>query len=150
MKWPIASRVLEMGNIIYQTDYVTVSNRLIIDTEKCTTCAQCVRVCPRGALERPAIPRGVRVPKRERIPVMAHPLKCVFCGLCAVMCPFGAISLAKDGKLMEKNEYPVVKTGRIPEITSVKVGKVEYNEQSPGADSELWKNTLEKIVIRKK
>jgi len=50
--------------------------------------APCVKVCPSGALEKPAAEEPVRVGSD----------RCVGCGWCVIACPFGVIAMDEAGR----------------------------------------------------
>ncbi|MBN1130049.1 MAG: 4Fe-4S binding protein [Chitinispirillaceae bacterium] len=56
---------------------------LKLDQEKCTGCAMCTRVCPRGVLE-----------MRDRKAAVVLLDACIECGACMKNCAFGAITVA--------------------------------------------------------
>jgi Fe-S-cluster-containing hydrogenase component 2 len=56
---------------------------VVVDKEKCISCAGCVSVCPVTALE-----------LKEKYPV-CDPQKCTSCRICIKFCPAGALELVK-------------------------------------------------------
>jgi NAD-dependent dihydropyrimidine dehydrogenase PreA subunit len=54
----------------------------IIDRATCTGCADCVEVCPTGALA-----------LQDNLAIVAVPEACSYCGYCEPICPVGAIAL---------------------------------------------------------
>ncbi len=56
-----------------------------VDTEKCSGCGICARICPGSALE--------VVDKKARMVVHELP-QCMSCGDCMAICPEGAIKVA--------------------------------------------------------
>jgi len=56
----------------------------VVDTEKCTCCEVCVRVCPYGA---------ITANRKQKIPAEVTEAMCRGCGACAAECQFGAISI---------------------------------------------------------
>jgi len=56
----------------------------VVDTEKCTCCEVCVRVCPYGA---------ITANRKQKIPAEVTEAMCRGCGACAAECQFGAINI---------------------------------------------------------
>lgn len=52
----------------------------LIDSERCTGCGECERLCPTRAVE-----------VRGKLAVIVRPADCVFCEICESYCPSGAI-----------------------------------------------------------
>ncbi len=125
-------------------EYITRKTELIVDTKKCTTCMQCVRVCPKGALAQPQLQRGIKVSKKERLPELVKPVRCVFCGTCMAFCPYGAITMKLDGKILTIEDLDIIKKKVIPRFQSVNLGKVELVE--PGSTSAFFERVMAKIA----
>ena len=53
-----------------------------IDMEKCTSCRECIEVCPEEVFQ-----------LQNGIPVHVHKEKCIECDLCINICPEDAISI---------------------------------------------------------
>lgn len=74
-----------------------------VDSEKCTACGACVRVCPRGIIElrkRWPANRAVYVScvSQERGAAVSRACRsgCIGCGKCVKVCPFGAVSIENN------------------------------------------------------
>lgn len=148
MKWPIIQKGEEGSVNVIKTEYLTKIVEMLLDKESCTVCQQCVRVCPKGAWELPKIPKGVRVPRSERVPIMPDPLKCKFCGICMVMCPYNSISMREDGQLKKLEELPLITAKKLPSFEKLRVGKFELRE--PDFSSDLWTKVVDRITIKRK
>ena len=102
-----------------------------VDSEKCTGCGACVRVCPAGAVE--------LTDDGERRSVKFEYARCIFCAACEENCPEEAIRLAieRQGLVSRKAEIE---------------GKVEVELQrcsgcgKPFAPSHQLKRATETIV----
>lgn len=57
----------------------------ILDATRCTSCADCVAVCPTTCLE-----------MAGPIPWLPRPADCVSCSLCVLICPEDALRLGND------------------------------------------------------
>lgn len=68
----------------YASTINSAGNRfdLVLDRDRCTGAADCVRVCPRDVL---------RMDGRERKVRIAEPEACIRCGACVVQCPEDAL-----------------------------------------------------------
>jgi NAD-dependent dihydropyrimidine dehydrogenase PreA subunit len=62
--------------------YLQNVSTLRLNTEKCTGCEECLRVCPHGVFK-----------KGARIVEIVAPDDCMECGACQRNCRFGAISV---------------------------------------------------------
>jgi 4Fe-4S ferredoxin len=144
MNWPAIEDVLTDEMRSLKVEYITRKTELIVDTKKCTTCMQCVKVCPKAALAQPQLQRGVKVSKKERLPEVVKPVRCVFCGTCMVFCPYGAITMKLDGKVLSNEDLTLVKKKIIPRFQVVKLGKVELKE--PGSTSAFFERAMAKIT----
>ncbi len=144
MNWPDVQDDLSDEYRSLKIEYITRKTELIVDVKKCTTCMQCVKVCPKSALIQPQLQRGVKVPKKDRLPLITKPVRCVFCGTCMVFCPYGAITMKLDGRILAINDLDLVKKNVIPRLQSVKLGKVELAE--PGSKSAFFEKEMAKIA----
>lgn len=62
--------------------------RIIVDSELCTGCGECVNACPKGVLS---------LDGDGKLPVLKDPLNCSLCKSCVDVCPVeGAIKLDPD------------------------------------------------------
>ena len=147
MKWPIINESWKGPIRTTEVEYLTRFNRIKLDTEVCTACGQCVKACPKNVLEKPEIPKGVKLPKVQRVPIMANPLDCFFCGICMALCPFNAISFEENGNKMVLDDLPISKTGMLPTIVRVKMRKVELEDQE--FNSEFWEGIIGRISTKK-
>lgn len=69
-----------------------------LDTEKCTACGTCQRVCPSFgtiSIEKEKDENGKFHPKNYSIDLN----KCIFCGNCVQYCPFDAIKMTTGYEL---------------------------------------------------
>lgn len=57
----------------------------LLDETRCSSCADCVAVCPTDCL----IMQGP-------MPYLARPGDCISCGLCVLVCPSAALGLAES------------------------------------------------------
>ncbi|MEK1897658.1 MAG: 4Fe-4S binding protein [Rhizobium sp.] len=63
----------------------------VLDTDTCTDCNLCVRVCPTNVLE--AMPEGPpRILRQE---------SCQTCFMCEAYCPVGALYVAPDAEVVD-------------------------------------------------
>ena len=53
-----------------------------IDERRCTSCGDCISVCPTDCLE-----------LRDGLPLVATVGRCVSCSLCAYLCPADAVEM---------------------------------------------------------
>ena len=81
-----------------QFDAITVVDGVAyIDKEKCTSCGQCIKTCPKNLIE--LIPYDanyvVSCSSKDKGPAVMKVCKtgCIGCGLCAKNCPYGAITV---------------------------------------------------------
>nr|MDO8112417.1 4Fe-4S binding protein [Candidatus Sigynarchaeota archaeon] len=128
MNWPAIEETLNEESRTLKVEYMTKTTELLVATKTCTTCMQCVNVCPKNALARPILVKGVKTTKLERLPVFNKPLKCVFCGVCMVFCPYKAISMKINGNKLSSTDLPLMKSKILPSLTTVKLGKVEVGD----------------------
>ncbi len=146
MKWPLITQ--SNRGIVHSVkcEYYTRTTEFLLDSEKCTTCRQCVRVCPHQALQMPKIEKGAKITKGQRVPYFPDPLRCVICGVCMALCPVGAITLAIDGTLLLTADLPLVKSKVFPTFRKIKVGGVEL--ENPKFHSVFWDKISPKLTIR--
>jgi formate hydrogenlyase subunit 6/NADH:ubiquinone oxidoreductase subunit I len=142
-KWPFYEYEQNWKNWIFKTTYMNRISELVIDTSKCKACAQCAKACPTNALEMPIIPKGTKVDLKERMPLMPVQSKCVFCGVCMTLCPFDAIYMKIDGKDHAVNDLKLKQGGILPEITKVKMRKVDLVDETFA--NPFWDKLMEKI-----
>jgi len=71
-----------MMNSNKESEYVMTTWLPQIDLDKCEGCAECVAVCPTGAL-------GIEAQQAALI----APQQCSYCATCEDICPTGAIEL---------------------------------------------------------
>lgn len=143
-KWPLHEYDVNWKYRINRTIYMNRTTELLLDTSKCKACKQCAKACPKDALVMPVIPKGTKVEFVERMPIMPEPGKCVFCGVCMTLCPYDAISMKVDGEIQAVKDLKLKKGGIIPEITAVKLRKVEQVDET--FSNPFWAKTLEKIA----
>ena len=71
----------------------------VVDADKCQSCGQCVKACPRGVLDLQPIDKPVRVQCRaaEEGYLVSDNCKagCIGCERCMIACKFGAITMEK-------------------------------------------------------
>ncbi|MHA1718841.1 MAG: 4Fe-4S binding protein [Promethearchaeota archaeon] len=146
MKWPIVEESTEFSVRNTKVEYLSRTTELFLDLNKCVACYQCVKACPKNALSKPEIPKGKKVPKKERAPYFPEPLKCVFCGVCMTLCPFDAISMRLDGEQINRDNLPLRLGNKIPEIQRVKLKKVEL--VNPDFHNEFWDGIMERIKVK--
>ncbi len=142
-KWPLHEDLNSGGKFSYRTIYFNRNTVLSFDTKACRICQQCVKACPKDALEMPIYPRGAKVDKKERIPRLENRSNCVFCGVCMSVCPYDAISMHLDGTELKIADLPLRKGGIIPELQEVKIRKIQYRK-SPVANP-FWEKIMQKI-----
>ena len=65
------------------------------DSEKCTSCALCSKICPNRAIEMVEAPSEYKENYTKKYPKIDL-AKCCFCGLCQDICPTGALTLSKN------------------------------------------------------
>ncbi|MEA3254081.1 MAG: 4Fe-4S binding protein, partial [Chloroflexota bacterium] len=65
------------------------------DSEKCTSCTLCSRICPNKAIEMVEAPAEYKEKYPKKYPQIDLG-KCCFCGLCQDICPTGALTLSKN------------------------------------------------------
>ncbi|MCP4761970.1 MAG: 4Fe-4S dicluster domain-containing protein [archaeon] len=146
-KWPLTDEYWRGPVRITETEYLLRVNKIKLDTELCTACGQCIKACAKNVLVKPTNPKGIKVSKVQRIPIMPDPQKCVFCGLCMALCPFNAISMECDGQQIKVEDLPISKTGMLPVIQKVKVKRVELS--NPDFTSEFWSKITDRIAAKK-
>jgi 4Fe-4S ferredoxin len=147
MKWPLVDEIWKGSIRILRTEYLTRTTEIALDTDKCTTCNQCTKVCPKEALVAVKIVPGIKKTKLERVPTFPNPNKCVFCGICMSFCPYHAIEMRLDGQVLQYEDLPLVKGKILPKMNALKVGKVELAD--PAFTSTLFNRTLQKIEIKR-
>ncbi len=59
--------------------------RIAINTQRCTRCGRCIRICPLGLFKGDPETPTYRIPNAENL--------CIACGHCTCVCPTGAITL---------------------------------------------------------
>ncbi|MBM3133275.1 MAG: hydrogenase iron-sulfur subunit, partial [Chloroflexi bacterium] len=80
-----ASAATARATVILNSDHLTVEAITAkVDSEKCTACGVCARVCPYGA---------IRFDKEKKTPAEVVEAMCAGCGTCAAECRFDAISI---------------------------------------------------------
>ncbi len=146
MKWPIVEESTSLSVRNTKIEYMNRTTELMIDLNKCTSCYQCVKACPKNALFKPEIPKGKKVPKKERVPIFPDPLKCVFCGVCLTLCPFDAISMKLNGGILDRDNLPLRIGNKIPEIKKIKMKKVEL--VNPEFKNEFWDKIMDRIQVK--
>ncbi|QEE15309.1 4Fe-4S binding protein [Promethearchaeum syntrophicum] len=146
MKWPIVEESINFSVRNTKIEYMNRTTDLMFDLNKCTSCYQCVKACPKNALFKPEIPKGKKVPRKERVPFFPDPLKCVFCGVCLTLCPFDAISMKLDGHILNRNNLPLRTGNKIPEIEKVKMKKVIL--VNPEFKNEFWDKIMDRIQVK--
>ena len=145
MKWPIVEESTSLSVRTTKIVYINRTTELMIDLNKCTSCYQCVKACPKDALFKPEIPKGKKVPKKERVPIFPEPLKCVFCGVCMIFCPFDAISMKLDGDVLNRDNLPLRLGNKLPEIERVKMRKIETKDEN--FHNEFFDKIIERINV---
>ena len=148
MKWPIVEESVRLSVRNTKIEYINRTTELMIDLNKCTSCYQCVKACPKDALVKPDIPKGKKVPRKERVPIFPEPLKCVFCGVCLVFCPFDAIFMKQDGDILNRDNLPLRTSGKIPAIEKVKMRKVILKDEQSEFSNEFFDKILERIQVK--
>ena len=146
-KWPIVEILKINEKRFVKLEYITRITEHIMDAEKCILCGQCVKVCPKQALERAPIKKGVKQSRYERMPYFKDPKKCVFCGICMIFCPSNAISMRLDGNLLSTEDLPIMKKNIIPKLVEVKPGKI--TPENPEFSSDLWNKIINSISLKK-
>lgn len=148
MKWPLLTTTEKIKSRTFTAEYLTRRTDLILHLDKCKTCKQCVRACPKNALEMPVIPKGKKVPLIARMPIMPDQSKCVFCGVCMALCPFDALSMKLDGQELPNARLLLTQKGVLPKIEKVKIGKVELID--PEFANSFWNSIVSRIQAKKK
>src|SRR6056297_1077262 len=147
MKFPIVTEswigALRMTEMVYMTRKCV----MIMDTDKCITCKQCMKVCPQGVLVQQEFPRKKRTTKMERIPYMENPRDCVFCGICEYFCPYDAIKLKIDGEKLDREDLPLFKKKILPKLSEIKVMKAIPEDSN--FHNRLWDCLIDKITINR-
>jgi len=80
-----ASAAASRAGVILSSDTIKLdAATAVVDTDKCTCCEVCVRVCPYGAIS---------ASRADKIPARVTEAMCAGCGACAAECQFDAISI---------------------------------------------------------
>jgi heterodisulfide reductase subunit A len=88
-----ASAAAARAEIVLNTPKLKLdAAKAVVDTDKCTCCEMCVKVCPYGA---------ITTSREKKIPAVVTEAKCTGCGSCAAECPFDAITI----RHFEDEEY---------------------------------------------
>jgi formate hydrogenlyase subunit 6/NADH:ubiquinone oxidoreductase subunit I len=66
-----------------------------LDETRCTSCGDCVHVCPTACLE-----------AGDPVPWLPRPHECIACSVCAVICPADAIRMMPMESDGERDESP--------------------------------------------
>lgn len=143
LKWPIVEQYKKGNDNIVKVEYFSRITELIINSEKCKICQQCVKACPKNALEMPRFPKGIRVPRKERVPILPDPLTCKFCGVCMHMCPYDAISMKCDGQEITVDDLGLSKANILPKIQHIKVKQFELT--NPDFTNDFWEKIISRI-----
>ena len=147
MKWPIIEETRDGEKRTTKVEYYTRLTEMIFNVEECKLCQQCVRVCPKDALSMPTFPKGVRLPRSERVPIFQNPIKCKFCGVCMILCPYQAISMKLNGNTLTTADLDLTKAGVLPEISEVKIRSIELKDASFRND--FWDKIISKMSPKK-
>lgn len=148
MKWPIIEQTIRGPVKSITVEYLKKTLSLEFDSEKCKFCKQCIKACPKLALEEGVFNRNSPTMKLDRLPQMPDPSKCVFCGTCFYVCPFDAITYKINHVPQKKDEIPLVKRNVLPEFKALKIGKVELSD--PAFTSPYWDKLAERILRKPK
>ena len=143
LKWPIVEQIKKENYNIYKVEYFSRITELILDKNKCKLCQQCIKACPKGALILPKFPKGVRVPRKERVPIIPDPLTCKFCGVCMHMCPYDAIAMKCDGQEITVDNLELSKANILPKIQHIKVKQFELT--NPDFTNDFWEKIISRI-----
>ncbi|MDX9957225.1 MAG: 4Fe-4S binding protein [Spirochaetia bacterium] len=87
-------------------DFVATNFRARVDSDSCTGCGACARICPMEAIEltgKPALSRtavGVAGKKATRLAKVLES-RCIGCGVCVGACRFGAVVLERLDRVSE-------------------------------------------------
>ena len=79
------------------------------DSEKCTSCTLCSKICPNRAIEMVEAPSEYKEKYTKTYPKIDLG-KCCFCGLCQDICPTGALTLSKGFFLATFDTSTAIKT----------------------------------------
>ena len=115
--FPKISRKIINNEEIVKVQFLTQSQELILDKDKCAGCGTCGRVCPKDAVHRGPVGASLRLSDSEGlIPEVYDPNKCVMCGTCVVCCPFSALKLKINGEVLNLEDIPIVKQKALPKL----------------------------------
>jgi 2-oxoglutarate ferredoxin oxidoreductase subunit delta len=70
---------------------VEMAKKLMIDTQRCKSCALCIDQCPKGALS-----IGGELNKAGYRNIVSDGEKCSVCGLCYSVCPDYVFSIVEE------------------------------------------------------
>ena len=115
--FPKISRRIVDNEEIVKVQFLTQSQELILDKDRCAGCGTCGRVCPKDAVHRGPVGASLRLSDSVGlIPEVYDPNKCVMCGTCVVCCPFSALKLKIDGEILNLEDIPIVKQKALPKL----------------------------------
>jgi len=106
-----------------------MQTRILINTEKCILCKNCIEVCGSNTLE---------IIEKEL--VQSKPDLCSVCGHCAVVCPTDAITANERSPLFFKLHEPDSKTSDFEKLLLTKRSVRKFN------DKDISKDILKKFV----
>ena len=115
--FPKIKRKIENNQESVKVQFLTQTQELVLDKNKCVGCGTCSRICPKEAVHRGPVGASVRFPdSKGLITEVYDPNKCVFCGSCVVMCPFSALTLKINNEVVKLDDIPIVKQNAIPKL----------------------------------